>query len=211
LNKLENLVIANLKHRMFIWTPPKTGSTSAMDILKNLGFNSYFNNSGYFIPHKNDPQHNHFCKLCNSHGNYSFITTLRNPYTIMSSYFLQTSKDFDSANTKNFEDYLNFYFYDDKHLEVKYFSCYNYSKRLPDYIIRLENMFDDYVKLPFVLGTDYYKSGQLKKDCTVKKNPSQFPDFDWKSLYNQPLADIVYYNFAHVFELGGYDKDSWKK
>ena len=32
----------------------------------------------------------------------------------------------------------------------------------------------------------------------------------WKKFYNKRLADLVYYNFPHHFELFGYDIDSWK-
>jgi hypothetical protein len=72
-------------------------------------------------------------------------------------------------------------------------------------------MLEDYLKIPYIKNTEYYKSGELEKDCLVKKNSSDYTNFDWKSLYNQNISDMVYYNYAHIFELGNYNKNSWKK
>jgi hypothetical protein len=71
-------------------------------------------------------------------------------------------------------------------------------------------MFEDYSKIPFVRASEYYKSGQLEYDCINKINQTVINELEWKSLYNQNSADMVYYNFAQVFELGKYDRNYWK-
>lgn len=206
-NLRKNLVLANLSERMFVWTPAKTASTSASTILPKLGFELYTQEEKYLKPNSSGP-HNHSCIFFHGHEKYYFISTLRNPYTLMVSLFtLPTEKEKWLSNF--FEPFLNRFFYG-KEDEAMYLPCYNYSIRIPDYIIRVESMFEDYLKLPFVKQTEYYKSGDLEKDCSIKQNSSNYNNFDWKSLYNQNIADMVYYNYAHLFELGGYDKNSWK-
>lgn len=205
----ENLVLANLTERMFAWTPPKTASHSATTILSKLGFEIYTQNGKYLKSANKEMMHNHDCVLCGEHEKYSFITTMRNPYTMMVPLFKKT-KEKEDWTLENFELYLDRYFYGEE-LPEMYFPCYNYSNREPDYIIRVESMLDDYLKIPHVRHTEYYKSGELEKDCLVKENSSDYTNFDWRSLYNQNIADMVYYNYAQVFELGGYDRNSWKK
>lgn len=206
-NPNKNLILANLSERMFVWTPPKTASHSASIIFPKLGFELYTQDGKYLKPSIREV-HNHDCVFCNGHENYYFITTMRNPYTMMVSLF-KLAVGREKWTKDNFEIYIDRYFYGEE-LPEMYFPCYNYSVRLPDFIIRVESMLEDYLKLPFLKQTDYYKSGELKKDCYVKQNSSDYTDFDWKSLYNQNLADMVYYNYAQVFEIGEYDKNSWK-
>lgn len=206
-NSKKNLVLANLSERMFVWTPPKTASHSSATILPKLGFELYTQEGKYLKPSSQEI-HNHHCVFCNGHENFSFITTMRNPYTMIVSLFKVTSER-EKWTQNNFESFLDRFFYGEE-LPEMYFPCFNYSVRLPDYIIKVESMFEDYLKLPFVKQTEYYKSGELEKDCSVKQNSSDYTNFDWKSLYNQNIADMVYYNYAQVFELSGYDKNSWK-
>lgn len=208
LNLKKNLVLANLNQRMFVWTPPKTASHSASTILPKLGFELYTKEQKYLKPTIREI-HNHECVLFHEHEKYSFISTMRNPYNVMVS-LSKVVVERERWNTDFFEEHLYRYFYGEE-LPEKYFPCYNYSVRIPDYIIRTESMFQDYLKIPFVKNTEYYKSGDLEKDCLVRQNASDYTDFDWKSLFNQNIADMIYYNFAQVFEIGGYDKNSWKK
>ena len=68
------LVLANLTERMFVWTPPKTGSTTAVGILSKLGFLPYSISGKYLIPTSEEP-HNHNCTFYEGHEKYSFITS----------------------------------------------------------------------------------------------------------------------------------------
>jgi hypothetical protein len=207
--KLENIVIANLKEKFFVWTPPKTASTTASIILPDLGFRVYKNEGIHLSPSTNFTYiHNHFANFFHGHENYSFITTLRNPYTLFISKY-KSSLSGKESTSEDFTKFLEMYLYGIES-EFKHLDCYNYSVRTPDYIIRAENMFEDYIKIPFILGSDFYKSGKLLENCGVKNNKSTTKISDWKSLYNQNSADMIYYTFSHVFELGGYDRNSWK-
>jgi PKHD-type hydroxylase len=205
----ENLVLANLTQKIFAWTPPKTASTSASFILPKLGFELYKQEGGFLKPYQMENLNHHHCIFCNGHEKLSFITTLRNPYNMVVSHFkVPTNKE--QWTSEQFEQFLYSYLYEEIH-DVQRFPCYDHTIRKPDYIIRVESMLDDYLKIPHVRHTEYYKSGELEKDCLIKKNSSDYTNFDWRSLYNQNIADMVYYNYAQVFELGGYDRNSWKK
>lgn len=204
----KNLVLSNLTERMFVWTPPKTASTSASKILPKLGFQLFNSEEKYLRPNSSHP-HNHSCIFFHGHEKYSFISTLRNPYTFIVPLFT-TPREKENWSQEYYEMFLDSFFYSKENQFADY-TCYNYSVRKPDYVIRVESMLSDYLKIPFVKNTHYFKSGELEKDCLIKENSSDSTNFDWKSLYNQNIADKVYYNFAQVFELGEYDRNSWKK
>jgi hypothetical protein len=86
-----------------------------------------------------------------------------------------------------------------------------FSQRVPDYPVRLENLYEDYSKIPFIVESEYYKSGELKKATTQKVNVSNEDENLWKEFYTQETADMVYYRMPRYFDLFGYDKNSWKK
>ena len=86
----------------------------------------------------------------------------------------------------------------------------NYNERIPDYFIRQENIFEDYLKIPFVKKSEFYRSGQLEDLCNNKINHNE-NSYDYREYYNQENADLVYYSFSKYFDLLGYEKNSWKK
>jgi len=207
LNK--NIIVANTDERFFVWMPPKTASVTASLILSNLGFKCYNNNGQYLNPIDRESIHNHSTNFFNGHENYSLITTLRNPYSLLSSKYIFFGGREELVSQDDFIEYLENYFYGKEH-ELKYLQCYDYSERIPDYVIRVENMVEDYLKIPFVFKSELNCSGELSKLCGIKNNFTRSKITDWKLSYNQTSADIVYYNFAHIFELGGYSRNSWK-
>jgi hypothetical protein len=204
----ENIIIANLKEKFFIWSPPRTASNTAYHILEKLNFKTYLSDGKLLIHQSDKPKHNHLTNIFFGHEDFNLITTVRNPYSLMISKFV----NFENPRNINSDSFLNFlesWYYGIGH-ELKSFNYYNYSERSPDNLIRVESMFDDYLKIPFIKESDYYKSGELLNDCNMKYNQTERLKTDWKSLYTKNSADIVYYNFAHIFELGQYDKNSWK-
>ena len=89
--------------------------------------------------------------------------------------------------------------------------CTCYHERKPDYVIRLEHLYEDWLKLPFVPNHGLNLSGELEKLTKIRLNNSKNDGGDyWKKYYDQVLADLVYYNHPDLFELFGYDKDSWR-
>jgi hypothetical protein len=205
----KNLIIANTDERFFVWMPPKTASVTASLILPKLGFKCYRNNGKHLEPVFMESIHNHSTNFFYGHEDYSFITTLRNPYSLLSSKYIFFGDRKELISHDDFIQYLENYFYG-REDELKYLQCYNHSERIPDYVIRVENMFEDYLKIPFVVESKLNHSGELSELCGIKNNSTHSKITNWKLSYNQTSADIVYYNFAHIFELGGYDRNSWK-
>ena len=100
---------------------------------------------------------------------------------------------------QNYDYELNQLFFED--LEI----------RKPDYFIRLEHIFEDYSKIPFIRDSELFKSGELELKCKLPINKNTRNLTYWQDLYTQETADLIYYNFSKIFNEMGYDKDSWKK
>ena len=90
--------------------------------------------------------------------------------------------------------------------------CNCFHERVPDYAIRLEHLYEDWIKIPFVANHELNLSGELKNLCQIKINnsPNSTKIDYWKQYYDQSLADSVYYSQPETFDLFGYDRDSWK-
>jgi len=196
------------KYKAFTWTPEKTGSTHFTDILDRLGFQSAYFEDFKLKSFKKSVHHNHSCTFFENHFDYKFIISMRNPYTMMFSQAGGPRMEFDEKNTNQIrirmEDILS-------QLEPN-FCCQCFHIRKPDYAIKLENLYEDWIKIPFVAQHELNLSGELKKLTQRKLNHyMNGKEINyWKRFYNQSLADLVYYNHPESFDLFGYDRDSWK-
>ena len=198
------------KYKFFSWTPQRTGSTHFTNILHKLGFQSadVHLKTKKLSNFRAGAQHNHTCVLFEGHLDYKFITSVRNPYSmiisrsgIVSENGINNTREILVARVENFmQSPVNF----DG-------TCSCFHERHPDYIIRLEHLYEDWLKLPFVPTHGLNLSGELEKLTQVRLNnsPNDGGDY-WKKYYDQSLADLVYYNYPDWFELFGYDRDSWK-
>lgn len=204
---MENRVSANIleSHKLFVWLWEKTGTTHMSNLLRNFDFKHYyFDGNDKKLIH-NRIIHTHECGLFPGHEDYKLMVSTRNPYSrIVSSYKMNHLEDLDK-NT--FRDYLETIFYLNEPTGV---NCYSFVKRKPDYFVRVEHMYDDYSKIPFIIESDFYKSGKLKQFTDVRLNPHPKGYKDWREYYSKESADIVYYNMARYFDMFGYDKNSYK-
>jgi len=187
------------KHNCFLWTPAKTASTHAVHVFNYFEFSSFrCDYSRKIIFQENDHlTHEHELSLFLGHEEYKLISTIRNPYSILVSiYTFFKPNEFNS-----FEDFIFDYKVKPRENQMK--------ERVPDYFIRQENLYDDYIKIPFVRDSKLNECGILKELCDRKMNkgPNKRPIKDY---YNQETADVVYLNYKEYFDLCGYDKDSWK-
>jgi hypothetical protein len=204
--KLESQTLnISKKYNYFIWMPYKCGSVHATNIFKKFDDNFNF-------------MHNHVIEFFDGHWSYDLISLQRNPYTryasmykihmdkISNSYY---EKSMDPKIFKNdFNRYLNNIFQGETPIANQNISKYH--ERTPDYFIKLEQLFEDYSKIPFVRETEFYKSGQLELECSTPKNESKPSGLSWRELYTPQTADLVYYNMSLIFDLCDYDKNSWK-
>jgi hypothetical protein len=194
--KLQLLNISK-KYNYFIWLPAKCGTTHAVNIFKK--FDDNFN----FI-------HSHLIDFFDGHWSYDLISLQRNPYTRYVSIFNNLEGHDKSFGLNQVRDNFNIYLNNTLQSSNTLKDMLKYHDRTPDYFIKLEQLFEDYSKIPFVRETDFYKSGQLELECSIPKNESQTDGFSWKELYTTKTADLVYYNMSLIFDLCDYDKNSWK-
>jgi hypothetical protein len=188
----------------FIWVNQKTATSLASKILENFGFKFYDVNGNKPIKINNEFVQQHSCCLFNGHETYKFIATIRNPYSQLVSehlFFNLYDKD-EQTYIDEFENFLN------KKFQITNNSCFSFKERVPDYILRVENLYEDYMKIPFIKDSEFSKSGTLKKliDSNINKGRQVI---DWKRFYNKNLADLVYYNTSRYFELFNYNKNSY--
>ena len=199
------------QYKYFTWTPERTGSTHFTNLLTKLSFQTaVVNEDNKIIEYKNEPTHNHFCQLIDNHMDYKFIITTRNPYAMMMSRTFAFQNLNAELTQKEIEWKLEHYTQTFRTSEI--LCCHCFQERKPDYFVRLENLYEDWLKIPFVKNHELYLSGELEKICKTRINEQKNTEDSnyWKKYYNQRLADLVYYNYINNFEFFGYDKNSWK-
>ncbi len=210
-NKVELTINLSEEHKIILWLWRKCGTSHMAKIMNKYGFKFYRVDDGELVTLENNVVQKHYCNLFEGHENYKILAAVRNPYSrFFSEYtFNRDSKEFviNEENKKKFKDFIY------NSLVLKEFlskNCIDFSERIPDYSVRVENLYYDYSKIPFIVESEYYKSGQLKKDVEVKVNVSNEDENLWRNFYTQEIADIIYYRMPRYFELFGYDKNSWK-
>lgn len=199
------------KNKTFLWLWSKCGTTHMKEIMSNFDFKYYMIRDEKLIFASNVIQQNHRCLLFKGHENYKILAAVRNPYSRFFSEFTFTNRpekfDLTQKNKDKFEKFLEYFVSNESNFGE---NCYNFFYRKPDYAVRVENLFEDYSKIPFIVESDYYKSGLLKKKTEVKVNVTNEDEFLWKKFYTQQTADMVYYRMSRYFELFGYEKNSWQ-
>jgi hypothetical protein len=197
------------KYKAFTWTPARTGSTHFTDILNRLGFQSAYFEDKKLIKIQKRVRHNHSCIFFENHFDYKFITSMRNPYSMIISQVGASAVELNEKNNKQIRIRVEHIM---QHPLEPDFCCQCFHIREPDYAVRLENLYEDWIKIPFVAEHELNLSGELEKLTQRKLNHGvNTGELDyWKKYYDQSLADLVYYNHPESFDLFGYDRDSWK-
>ena len=187
------------KNKFFLWLIPKCGTTHAVKIFNRIGDDIIF-------------EHTHDHYYPENHLEYDFIATIRNPYSRFVSLF-RYSLDGDSilkVDIKNLKSEFND-FVSKMVQQSPLMRGYYFKQRLPDYTLRLEHLYYDYIKIPFILKSPLYRSSELLELCRIKENESpSLKQIPWQDFYTETTADLVYYSTANTFELGQYKKDSWR-
>lgn len=192
------------KFKTFLWLWDKTGTSHAKEVLSNFSFGFYdVSCEPKKIVSTSITQYHH-CSLFKGHESYKLIATARNPYSRLFSYFNMTFPK-EKITKENFRDFV-----EEKIQSPNNFDCANFHLRKPDYFLKIENLYEDYCKIPFIYESDLRKKNILKIMCNNVVNKGK-NDFFWKDFYNQATADLVFYSTQQYFYLLSYDKNSWKK
>jgi len=212
------MINISYRYRCFLWLPPKTGTMRACDIFKCFDFISrdeFTVGNDKINPKVDKLVHNHHMNIFEGSENYRLICTARNPYSWMVSYYKMCSNELKIEMKENFINFLERFFYpnvfDKIYSEERFSLNENWRLRKPDYYIRMETMYEDYLKIPFIKDTEIYKNSKLKDMCNSKKNENNLDLRHWKNFYTEESANIVYHNFEDYFEMLEYDKNSYKQ
>jgi hypothetical protein len=176
----------------FQWiAPERTGSRKLSEILTYYGFTwngeKVFNYGTYKYSHRTDQ---------NNYQDYKVICSARNPYSRVLSLFKNFYQKTQEKNKETFKNYLK---YDLPQGQMYNMVVNPILTNRPDYIIRLEHMVDDLLKLPFIL--DVLTERQVRLLTEHGK-----PIDEWESFYDEESKDIIRNLIPTHFEYFGYEK-----
>ena len=194
-------MITSDKHKIHWWGIGANGSASMFWALTNIiGMPSKKGSGG---------RRNNYDKYSFKDG-YKKVVNTRNPYEWI------TAVLFDHEKLDEFELYLG-----DKILDIQ---CIEQVKSweedgfTPDYFINCEDMYGSLLKIPELKEEAEEHEEKLREKVNTPKydilgkGRARLVEGGWKPHWNQDLADLLLSNkYANrLFELTGYDKDSWK-
>lgn len=196
---MKTLISLSLKNNCFLWLPPKTGTSHATFIFKHFDFSTYTLEDGKIID-KSELRHHHNISLFPEHEKHKIICTARNPFDRYISYYkFQKKHEKNDISVDNFRKYFHEMV---KENDLKnFFSLTNL--RVPDYFLRLENLWSDYNKIPFIRNSKLNQSGILYELCQKKLNPSFETELNSK-FYTNEMIDFMLNEGKKYFELLGY-------
>lgn len=179
--------ISEKYHAVWI-APERTGSRTVSQVLNYCGF--FHDGKPICLHDKHD--YTHRFNNPELFNDWTQICSARNPYARTYSIF----KMIGNKHGDSFRDFI---------LKKKFeyigkvmFSEPNLIKK-PEYILRLENLKEDILKIPFV--HNYLTETQLDYMLTHGKELTP-----WEIHYNDEMKEIVYEVTKHHFEMWGYEK-----
>jgi hypothetical protein len=216
------------EHKTIWWAPEKTGSKVTSHILKNYDFFYYERYPNSEQRRLCDPYHSHYIIFPDEYSDYEVICSIRNPYDRILSIFINFSrlslvytKDNIEYYRKRFEIFIkemflspnltqNLPYAPDSPNLGRYLKKVNFSDKVPDVFIRMENLENDLKSINFIKNTDLWEksdfSGFLSKNDFIVKRPFYFWD-----VYTNTSAKYVYEYFKNHFYLCDYDPFSFTK
>lgn len=146
---------------------------------------------------------------------YEIICMIRNPYTRAVSAYLDLLQE---GKTYTFKEYC----FTQRYIEWPNdpdLHYWNEWKKLgtPNWFIRLEHMIDDWEKVPHFLsnvkGWKNYKSRITKNTYGFENKFDEYDENGHQKVtkyMDQEVADLIYEKDKIIFDIGNYNRDSWK-
>jgi hypothetical protein len=191
----------NKELKVYWFNPMRAATRSTRPIQSFLNFSD----TSHFLPTK-------------EYKDYYYISNFRNPYSRLVSifYFIfgrqpKTISDFKLfAKKKIYEERERPYNINDYQINLT--SLYETNEKQPDYLIKVENIYEDIKNLWFIKDN---LNNELLRLLDENINNNRYyqetgPRPSWKEHYDDETAEVVYDFLMKDFELGGYDKNSWK-
>ena len=179
-----------------IWlTPMRTATRACGFIQRTLNFDVSAGHGMVIPPEKKD---------------YFLMFNIRNPYSRLASIFTLWKIHKKNYDIK-FENWVKMAT-DNNHLGKNFYTIllHDLIKNLikpPDVYIRFESLESDLNNLWFIKNG----SNEVKENMDIHIKINRFNDSPpYQGLYNQELADLVYFRLENEFKIFNYSKDSWK-
>ena len=189
--------------KYFLWTPPKTASIHAVNIFSFFPFDTIVCSPDRkeITSHDFLPLHNHNLDLFEGHVDYKLICTARNPLKRIFSAYIYVNKTKNDVSVRGFRDFFKQMMEEN---DVFWTSGIKNLDRTPDYYIRQEHLFEDYIKIPFIRESKLYSCGFLEELCQKKVNRSPETKLDIKECYTEDMIHYVYTEYKDYFDRLGY-------
>jgi hypothetical protein len=190
-NNLMNRSNFSEKYKFQWIAPERTGSRKVAEILSYYGFK--YNNSTIFELGKYNYNHRGDDNLG---SDYQIICNARNPYGRTYSLFKNFYPKIKDKSKDGFKEYV---LYDLPMGQMKEMVIRPKIETPFDYVIRLEHMKEDLMKLPFI--SDVLMESQVEMLTSHGKEIE-----DWEKFYDDEMKEIVYSYTESQFKFWGYEK-----
>ena len=177
------------KYKCFWVAPSRTGSRTVAQILTHYDFK--FNGEPVF--YYDSYNYSHITTNVNQYPHYEFICNARNPYARVYSHFQNYSNKFEFKTKSNFRKYVEMKMWKENNLHYPVLS------KKPDYVLRLEHLKEDLMRVPFILD----KLTERQLDLYLEHGKTLEP---WEPHYDSDIKEIVYEEFKDHFYFFNYEK-----
>jgi len=146
---------------------------------------------------------------------YKVVYMIRNPYTRFISGWLDIKRE----GLKSFEQYITEKVNQTQDHDWYFWEQWPLLNKSGIYPVRMENSIEDWLKIPEVIDTMGIERATEKANEILAFNPiseNKYDEYDENGYqvvnkwFTQETADMIYDSCRWVFDIGGYDKDSWK-
>lgn len=181
------------KYRFQWIAPERTGSRKVCEILNYYGFK----NGDVGIFQNNTHHYSHVSSVNEKYNDYGIICSSRNPYGRVYSLFKNFCPFIQDKGIEGFKKYLMEYLPKEEILSMVLNPPNRYKSF--DYVIRLEHIKDDLMKLPFI--SDVLSETQIEMITSHGKEID-----NWEKFYDNEMKETVYNLIEYQFKLWGYQK-----
>lgn len=217
----------NRELKLIWWAPERCATKLTADIFKNFGFEVLDQKTGIFTP-LSETYHSHDIILPEEYKDYSIICNTRNPYDKVLSFYLNytsTGKNFVYFKNKKDElqekiDRFTFELFEyaiNQKIRInytmnvpveKYVRKLHFNDVLPNHIIKMENLMEDFSKLDFITQSKGWQIGRIQ-EMIEKNDYINERLFRFDELYTMNSAIRVFDYYKKHFYICDYDPFSF--
>lgn len=180
------------KHKTIWLAPERTGSRKVAEVLSYYGFT----NDGFSVFRYGQYRFSHYCNAVDKYLGYELICNTRNPYSRVYAIFKNLYAVYVDKSKESFKKYLTQDLQNGQTINMVINPPIHIK---PKYVIRLEHMTEDLLKLPFIF--DVLTENQLRLLSSHEK-----PIDKWEEFYDEESKEIVYNMLKPHFDYFGYEK-----